>query len=411
MSNKNICSLFSIFVSSMLLLLVQGCSTAENKTKLSESHGINTRQSASDVKVPSEGKLETTQTPDVVIESNASADNKLQASSAKIIISEAKTESTGTPKFVLEKSIYDFGKVTPNSTNTAIFNYTNTGSKPLQIKNLQKCCGAVVTLDKEEIAAGESGALTAKYNVGSGTGAFTRAISFTTNDPEHPQVNFTIKCEIVRTLEWTPESLAVSAYGKDNKSPEITIKSLDDKVFSIKNFKSTGQCFKADFDDNVKAKEFVLTPKLNIDKTKELTADKGTITIELDHPDYKTIIVNFTLIQALQVNPTQIILFNAKANTPVVKTIQLKDNTASSGEDISKEIASISLESGTKIDIRKISKAQSGCSFDLEIMPPEKSDTGAFATDKLTIELKDGRKLAVPIRIFYSSQEKPVASK
>ncbi len=64
--------------------------------------------------------------------------------------------------FVLEKSIHNFGKIKPNTTNTAIFTYTNAGNKPLQIKNVQKCCGAVVTLDKEELAPGQSGTLTAK---------------------------------------------------------------------------------------------------------------------------------------------------------------------------------------------------------------------------------------------------------
>jgi len=43
-------------------------------------------------------------------------------------------ESIGAPKLVIEKSLYDFGEITPNSKKTAIFNFTNLGDKPLQVK-------------------------------------------------------------------------------------------------------------------------------------------------------------------------------------------------------------------------------------------------------------------------------------
>jgi hypothetical protein len=214
-----------------ILFIIQGCLSTVNSTKLVENPIVNSQQTATTEKVVSEAKIKS-------------------------------------PRLMFETSTFDFGKVKPSSENTAVFSYTNVGDKPLKIKNLHKCCGAAVTLDKEQLAPGETGTLTAKYSVGKGTGVFTRAISFSTNDPQKQQMNFTIKGEVTQTLQWSPDTLELASYGKDIKSPEITIKSLNDTPFAIKSFNSTKDCFKADYDPNSKAKEFVLKPAVNADKVK-----------------------------------------------------------------------------------------------------------------------------------------------
>jgi hypothetical protein len=198
-------------------------------------------------------------------------------------------ESIGAPKLVVENASYDLGEIVPGSSNTAVFNFRNAGDEPLKITDVKKCCGAVVELDKEELAPGESGVLTVKYRTGQRTRTLSKKVSLFTNDPENPQVELAVMGKVVRTLEWTPSKFEISPYKQDIACPDITIKSLNDTPFSIKGFKATDQCFTADFDPDQKANEFTLQLKTDTDKLTAQNTNRGSIRIELDHPDYKTI--------------------------------------------------------------------------------------------------------------------------
>ena len=75
-------------------------------------------------------------------------------------------ELSSGPRIVLDKQIQDMGVIKPRSKKTAVFRFRNTGGKPLQITDVKRCCGSVAKLDKEELAPGDSGALTVTYQVG-----------------------------------------------------------------------------------------------------------------------------------------------------------------------------------------------------------------------------------------------------
>ena len=106
-------------------------------------------------------------------------------------------EFIGAPKLVVKNSSYDFGNIEPGSTNTATFNFTNVGDRPLKITNVKRCCGAVTKLDKEELAPGESGVLTAQYRVGQASSLLRKKIGLVTNDPKNPQAELVITGKVV----------------------------------------------------------------------------------------------------------------------------------------------------------------------------------------------------------------------
>jgi len=230
------------------------------------------------------------------------------------------------PKIVLDKTTYDFGNVIPNSSRTAVFTLTNAGYGTLQITDVKKCCGAIVKLDKQKLDPGESGTLTAEYCAGQGTGSLTKRIGLITNDPKAPQVELTITGKVVQTLTWTPTRFDLSIRSGKAPCPDITIKGLDGTPFSIKGFAATGQSLTADLDPTAKATEFVLKPKVDAAKLEALTTSTGTIRIELDRSDYPAIELGFAVIPSLQVIPSQIFVFSTKADEPVVRTLQVKDN-------------------------------------------------------------------------------------
>lgn len=311
--------------------------------------------------------------------------------------------SIGKPKLIVDKEVYDFGNIKPHSKNIAVFNFTNVGNVPLIVKDIQRCCGAVISIDNnnKEIAPGQSEIIKVQYTFGK-AGIFNKTISMTTNDPDKHRIKLTIKGNIIPTLTWTPENFDIFAY-KEKNCPEITIKSLDGTSFSVKNFSCSGKILSINLNPKYTASKIVLKPKIDIEKLHVFPSNAGYINIELNHPDYQMIRLNFNIIHSLQANPFYISVFNAKVNEPVIKTIEIQDNEIQANKDISEQIESVATIGGAKTEIIKSVIHDKNCKLDLKISYSENND---FETpsimDHLIIKMKDGRELDIPIRIYYT---------
>ncbi len=305
---------------------------------------------------------------------------------------------------IFDKTTYDFGKIKPNSTNKAVFYLTNKSDRLLIIKNVKSCCGSVVNLDTKELTPGQTGVLTAEYPSGSEAGIFEKTIEVITNEPDNTDHTLTVRGEIIQTLEWKPKSFTISAFKKDSECPGITITSLDNTKFSVKGFSSSNQCLEAKFDPNYLSAQITLKPVIAADKIKQLNSDRGTLNIEINHPNYKTISINFDIIQSLQPTPSLILVFNAKPNEPVIKSIKIQDNQNQAPSDFSKQIESVNFKHGSSVDIVKSTNTEKNvCRLDLRIKPSKAESSELSLKDELLIKMKDGRQLDIPVRIFYKS--------
>jgi hypothetical protein len=121
-----------------------------------------------------------------------------------------KTQITeGTPRITFEKTVYDFGEVSPGKKYTGQFTFANTGTGLLKISEVKKCCGAVVTLDKEELSPGQSGALKVEYSSGQSSGLISRQLRVNSNDETNPEVALTIKARIVPKVDYQPQRIRI----------------------------------------------------------------------------------------------------------------------------------------------------------------------------------------------------------
>jgi hypothetical protein len=307
------------------------------------------------------------------------------------------------PRILLENTRYDLGEVKPLVKTNATFTFRNTGDCTLLVTGVKSCCGVPVRVDKKELLPGETGILTAQYTAGQGAGVFTKRISLLTDDPQNPRVELTFTGKVVPTLAWSPARVALSTRRGGTACPDITIKSLDGTPFSVKGFASTGQCLSTEFDPSRKATEFTLKPAVDVEKVNTLATSSGRIRIDLDHRDYKRISLAFSITPALQVTPSQIIEFYAKAGEPLLRSLQIKDNQAAPDTTASVEIASVASNSGNRVELRGLTANKESCELKVAIWPAGSNEKESFSTDQLLIELKDGRKLSVPVRVFYAS--------
>jgi hypothetical protein len=301
------------------------------------------------------------------------------------------------PKITFDKTTYDFGEVSPSAKYTGQFKFTNTGSGVLKITEVKKCCGAVVTLDKQELSPGESGTLKVEYSTGSGSGLVSRQLRVNSNDETNAEVALTIKARVVPKVNYQPQRINLVLNKENAGCPAITITSLDKKPFSIKSFQSTGETITADVDPAVEATRFVLEPKVDLEKLKKRST--GFITISLTHPELDRVTILFSMLQRFKTTPGSIILVNPEPLQPAVQKIIVASNY---GEQF--EIESASSEKG----LAKVLSQQAianGYRLEVEITPPARDATSGF-TDMLNIQLKDGEKLSIKCYGRYVDTEK-----
>ena len=120
------------------------------------------------------------------------------------------TKSTTANKDVinLQETEFDFGKIPQGKPVTHVFTFTNTGTTPLSLENVQASCGCTTPeWSKDPVAPGESSKITVGYNAAS-EGAFTKTITVSYNGNQTKQIN--IKGEVWQTpAASAPENTAL----------------------------------------------------------------------------------------------------------------------------------------------------------------------------------------------------------
>ena len=301
------------------------------------------------------------------------------------------------PRIMFEETTYDFGDVTGGKKYTGQFKFTNAGSDVLKIIEVQSCCGAVVTLDRKELAPGESGTLKVEYNTGAREGPVSKQLHVNSNDAGNPRVTLTINARIVRKVDCQPARLGLLLDKENAGCPEITLTSLDQQAFSIESFQLTGQSITAEVDPSVKATKFVLRPKVDLEKLRRNPG--GFVAITLTHPESDRVMIPFTTKARFQFRPESIILFHPTPQEPSVNRISVLSNY---GEAF--EIESTSSEKGTA-KVLSQRRVVGGYQLEVEVTPPPRTETGGF-TEVLNIQLKNGEELSLKCYVRYADAPK-----
>ena len=139
----------------------------------------------------------------------------------------------GGARIEFQSLVYDFGKVGPGKKMDRHLKFTNTGDAPLKITNVEKCCGAVTKLDKQDLAPGESGVLSVQYTSGRMPGAMTKKLYVNSNDKTTPKASLTIRAETVLKVDYEPKSIKMLIKDGQVECPKITLSSTDNEPFSI----------------------------------------------------------------------------------------------------------------------------------------------------------------------------------
>ncbi len=307
----------------------------------------------------------------------------------------------GEPRLEFQSLVYDFGKVGPGQKLVGEFKLTNTGDAPLKITNVEKCCGAVTKLDKQELAPDESGTLQVQYTSSRMPGAMMKRLYVNSNDKATPRATLTIKAETVLKVAYEPRSLRLMFKDENAGCPKITLKSTDNQPFSITSFSATNEALTAEIDSAVQATEFVLQPKADLAKLQKGRSGRITIGVAYSEPNTPpdTLTIIYQALSRFTVSPSMLVVLYDKP-AAVKKTLWINNNY---GEDF--EVESASSNEGY-VKVLSQNKTANRYQFSLEITPPE-GQTKRF-DDTFTIKLKEGETLEVKCRgIYKASTTKP----
>jgi hypothetical protein len=317
----------------------------------------------------------------------------------KMVRPRAGKASGGQPRIAVEKDVCDLGEIGVDTKLKGEFKFTNTGNGPLAITGVQGCCG--VTLKGveagQEYAPGQSGTLEFEYQASSiPNPKMARIIYLQTNDPEHKIISLTIKAAIVRRVDYKPEVLKLMLKQANAGCPDITLKSLDGRPFSITGFKATADSITADFDPQAKATEFVLKPKADLAKLEHNL--RGRISIAVTHPECKTVDLVYDVLPEFTVSPPNIMMFGLKPEKSVERDIWILDNYQQNFEieSVSSKKGLIKLVAKTKVDNRY--------QLRIEVTPPRREGGNTLVSDTLDVKIENGQTLPIPFRGFYQDR-------
>jgi hypothetical protein len=334
---------------------------------------------------------------------------KSQADSAALSAAgDARDPGWAAPKITFAKTSHDFGVVPPNKLHKAQINFTNTGDARLKISKVSKCCGVLTKLAGNrklpaEYAPGESGAVLLEWTSGSVPMVFKREFIVHSNDEANPATKLQMQAKIALKVTWEPKRMRLLLDEDYAGGRNITIKSVDGRPFSVKSFKSTGDCITADFDPSVEATKFVLEPKINTAKLHENL--KGRILVGLTHPDGPTAPILFDVLSEYKMEPPLLLFFYAEPGVASTRKMSVLNNYK---RDF--DVDSLSSKTGA-VGVRVLSKRKltHGYQLELEVTPPA-YEGEIKVQDELLLTLDNGEKLPIKCSVYFNKKGKSTTS-
>lgn len=157
------------------------------------------------------------------------------------------------------------------------FKYQNTGKTPIHFKSVHASCGCTTAqTQKDEVPPGQSGEITATFNIGDRTGTQVKTVTVETDEAANQKTVLTLKTIIPQQLEINPTFV----FWKQGDKPDpktITVKV--GKEFTVKHIKVTSSS--PDFQTKVEEKG---NGEFQIDVQPQATANliASTLTIQPD---------------------------------------------------------------------------------------------------------------------------------
>ena len=158
------------------------------------------------------------------------------------------------------------------------FEFTNEGAQAVTIQNVDTSCRCLeAKADKLVYQPGESGVISAKFEIRGLTGEIEKSLTVYTDDPETPYVRLAVKIDVPVMVEIEPKMLTW-AVGEETVTKPIVFRVMRDEPIRITKIDVSRKNFSGAL------KEIEAGKLYHIELTPESTADTmlGVVTIQTD---------------------------------------------------------------------------------------------------------------------------------
>ncbi|MEL7473947.1 MAG: DUF1573 domain-containing protein [Planctomycetota bacterium] len=113
-------------------------------------------------------------------------------------------------ELVFEQTEHEFGRVTDERKVETTFAFRNTGSAPLEIKQVRAGCGCTIPkMSKKVYAPGERGEIKVQFDPSKKRGLTRQRITVMSNDPDRPSRVLQIGAEVIKLVEFNPLAITL----------------------------------------------------------------------------------------------------------------------------------------------------------------------------------------------------------
>ncbi|MDQ6809953.1 MAG: DUF1573 domain-containing protein [Verrucomicrobiota bacterium] len=175
-----------------------------------------------------------------------------------------------------EKTEVELHPASTDATAVGNFKYQNKGDKPVHISSVHTSCGCTTAgVQKNDVAPGEKGEITATFNIGGRTGVQTKTVTVTTDDPKQPTTLLTLKAVIAQGLELQP-ALVFWESGEASKPKTITVKTSKEMPVKSLDVASSNPDFSTKVESGPGEGEF----RINVQPRETTRTMNATLTIK-----------------------------------------------------------------------------------------------------------------------------------
>jgi hypothetical protein len=181
-----------------------------------------------------------------------------------------------------EQTSVDLHPALADKQAVAHFKYENVGNTPVHFKSVHASCGCTTAqTQKDQVAPGEKGEITATFNIGGRTGLQVKTVTVQTDDPDPSRATtmLTLRADIAQLLQIQP-TLVFWQTGEEPKPKIITAKANKDAGIKKLDVVSSIPDFTAKVEAGAAPGEFQISVQPR-DTTK---AAYATLTIKSDSP-------------------------------------------------------------------------------------------------------------------------------
>jgi hypothetical protein len=234
------------------------------------------------------------------------------------------------PRITFDAPVYDFGRVKSGELVKHTYTFTNTGSRLLEITNVQPSCGCTAAGEWTRRAEpGQTGTIPIQLNTAGFGGEVLKTITVSSTDEVQPTFALQLKGTVWKPVDVLP-SFAVLNIMPDATSGSTLVKIVNntDEYISISSPpKSSTNAFTAEIRTNQPGKEFQV--EIKAVPPFEPGNSRGAVTLTTTSTNMALVSIGvWSIVQPkLAVIPTQVTLPPAPLKAGMSTTVTIQDNS------------------------------------------------------------------------------------